>query len=138
MGNINNISTKLEQILCSRGYTDQLAGICGALIFLAGYLASFPMGFIVYKTKRPVLVCKVSLLICLIFIIMLAYFLPLPNHTPSIIISCVLLGIFGLGPYPIFLDLITECTYPINEVNIHVCLFLGDFTGCAICFGPLS
>jgi len=126
MGYVNTITTKLEQILCSRGYTDQLAGTCGALILFTGFLASFPMGLIVYKTKRPILVTKVSMVTCFIFIGLMPYVLQLPNQTPGIITTCILFGIFGLGCYPICLDLIIECTYPINEAIGTAFIFLSS------------
>lgn len=44
MGYISTLQTKLEQLLCSRGYSDSLAGAAAAAIILAGFLASLPIG----------------------------------------------------------------------------------------------
>ena len=60
MGYVSAISTKIEQILCSRGYSDVIAGVSGSLILFMGFVASFPMGLIAYKTKKPVLMTKLS------------------------------------------------------------------------------
>ena len=37
------------QILCARGYSDQLSGMSNSLILLVGTLASFPFGVLAYK-----------------------------------------------------------------------------------------
>ena len=39
----------LLQILCARGYSDQLSGMSNSLILLVGTLASFPFGVLAYK-----------------------------------------------------------------------------------------
>lgn len=116
MGYVSAISTKIEQILCSRGYTDQTAGLAGSLILFMGFVASFPMGILSYKTKKPILICKLSGFVVITSLIMLGYFMRLPNQQGPIIASCVLLGIFALGSYPLALELIVECTYPLDQV----------------------
>ena len=58
MGYVSTISTKIEQILCARGYTDQLSGLSGALILLCGFFASFGFGVLAYKTKRLILILR--------------------------------------------------------------------------------
>ena len=37
------------QILCARGYSDQLSGMSNSLILLVGTMASFPFGVLAYK-----------------------------------------------------------------------------------------
>ena len=48
------------KILCSRGYSDQLAGLAAASIIVAGLLASFPLGFLAAKTGRLTAISKVG------------------------------------------------------------------------------
>ena len=129
MGYISTISTKIEQILCSRGYSDQLAGLSGSLILFTGFLASFPFGIISYKTKKPTLVCKSCGLAVITSLIMLGYFMRVPERSDMIIISCILLGIFALGPYPLALELIVECTYPLDQVCLQGRHFAKFFSG---------
>ena len=117
MGYVSTISTKIEQILCSRGYTDQMAGIAGSMILLVGFFASFPFGILSYKTKKPVLICKLSGIVVITSLIMLGYFMRFPDQGGAIIASTVLLGAFALGSYPLALELIVECTYPLDQVN---------------------
>ncbi|CAB4057693.1 MSFD7 [Lepeophtheirus salmonis] len=63
MGYISTLSTKIEQLLCSKGYSDQLSGLSGSLILLWGFIASFFFGFLAIKVKKIVLICKTSGLI---------------------------------------------------------------------------
>ena len=121
MGYVSAISTKIEQILCSRGYTDQLAGFAGSMILFMGFVASFPFGLLSYKTKKPVLICKLSGFVVITSLVMLGYFMRIPEQSGAIIASCVLLGIFALGSYPLALELIVECTYPLDQVIIVFC-----------------
>ena len=94
-----------------------LTGTAGSSILFCGFLASFPMGLISYKTKKPILVCKLSGFVVLSSLVMIGYFMRLPDKKAEIIVSCVLLGIFALGPYPVALELLVECTYPLDQVN---------------------
>ena len=116
-GYVNTISTKIEQILCSVGYSDQIAGLAGSLIIFTGFVASFPFGIIAYRTKKLTLICKLSGCVEIISLVMLDYFMRLPNNAAAVIASYVLLGIFTLGPYPLVLELIVECTYPCDQVE---------------------
>ena len=118
MGYVSTISTKIEQVLCSRGYSDQLAGLSGSLILFCGFLASFPFGVISYKLKRPILLCKISGIVVITALVMMGYFMRIPDQGPAIIVSCILLGIFAIGSYPIALELLVECTYPVDQVRL--------------------
>ena len=117
MGYVSTISTKIEQILCSVGYSDQIAGLAGSLILFMGFVASFPFGILAYKTKKSTLICKLSGFVVITSLVMLGYFMRLPNNAAAIIASCVLLGLFALGSYPLALELIVECTYPCDQVS---------------------
>ena len=117
MGYVNTIWTKIEQILCSVGYSDQFAGLTVSLLTFTGFLASFLFGIIAYRTKKPILICKLSGLFVIISLVMMDYFMRLPNNASAIIVSCVLFGIFSFGPYPLALELIVECTYPCDQVQ---------------------
>ena len=116
MGYVSAISTKIEQILCSRGYSDVIAGISGSLILFMGFVASFPMGLIAYKTKKPVLMTKLSGFVVITSLVLIGVFMRMPDQEAAIIVSCSLLGIFALGSYPLALELVVECTYPVDQV----------------------
>ena len=126
MGYISCISTKIEQIMCARGYSDQLSGLSGALILFVGFFASFPMGIIGYKTGRLTAVCKVCGIGGIFSMCLIAYFMRLPDVGVAIAVSCALLGVFALGCYPSALELIVESTYPIDQATGTAFLFLSS------------
>ena len=47
-------------MLCSRGYSDTLAGVAAALIIVSGFLASFPLGYLSIKCGKLILITKVG------------------------------------------------------------------------------
>ena len=104
-------------ILC-RGYSDQLSGLSGSLILLVGFLASFPFGALAMKTGRLALITKFCGLMSILSMSLLAYFMNTPNMGPAIVVSCIFMGIFSLGCYPLALELVVECTYPVDQVRI--------------------
>lgn len=115
MGYISTLQTKLEQILCSRGYSDQLAGIAAALIIVSGFLASFPLGLLAMKTGKMTLVSKAACVPAVTLLGLMCWSLIQPDMSWLVILSCVLLGIASLGIYPIMLELSVECTFPLDE-----------------------
>ena len=126
MGYVSTISTKIEQILCARGYTDQLSGLSGALILLCGFFASFGFGVLAYKTKRLILILRSAGVVSILAMVLMAYFFRQPNSSAAIIASCALLGTAALGVYPLALELVVECTYPVDQAIGTAFLFLSS------------
>ena len=124
MGFFGTIAAKNEQILCSRGYSDKLAGISGSLIYVIGSAASFPFGYLATRTKNPILVTKIAAFLSILATIMLSYCMRLPNQSAAIIASSILFGVFAIGPFPVALELLVECTYPIDQVSITILCLL--------------
>ena len=112
------IAAKNEQILCSKGYSDKLAGISGSLLYVIGSVASLLFGYLAVKTKNPILVAKVGAILSILATIMMSYFMRLPDQSAAIVASSILYGTFTLGPYPVVLELVVECTYPTDQVSI--------------------
>ncbi len=104
----------------------QLSGLSGSLILLVGFLASFPLGLLAYKTGRMVLICKLACAGGIAALISLAYFLRQPEMGAGIIVSCVALGFFALGCYPLALELVVECTYPVDQATGTAFIFLSS------------
>ena len=52
MGCVSSVMTKIEQIMCSRGYSDQLSGLAGAMILTSAAVASLPINLLAYKSGR--------------------------------------------------------------------------------------
>ena len=120
------ITTKMEQILCARGYSDQFAGMASAVFSLSGILMSVLIGITVLKYGRIVLVTKVSLLLCLISAMVLNNMVLIHDRAASIIISSALTGGFGIGAFPCILEIIAEFTYPVDQsVSLAVIFFSG-------------
>ena len=86
-----------------------------------GSIATIPMGVISYKTKKPVLVTKLCVVGIILSLGLLNYFIRFQNESGwnkfAIIISCISLGVFALGSYPLALELVVECTYPVDQVQ---------------------
>lgn len=57
---------------------------------------------------------------------LMSYFMRLPDVEVAIIFSCSLLGIAALGCYPIALELVVECTFPIDQAIGTAFLFLSS------------
>ena len=126
MGYISTISTKMEQIMCASGYSDQWAGLCSSLILLAGTLASVPAGVVATKTAQPVVLCKICGVVACLCCGLLGYFLRTPDQRGLILGTCICLGIFALGVYPTALELIVECTYPLDQATSTALIFLSS------------
>ena len=56
--------------------------------------------------------------------ISLAYFMCVPDQGLAIVFSCALMGVFALGVYPLALELIVECTYPVDQAIGTAFIFL--------------
>ena len=111
-GLLSVLVAKLEQIMCASGYTDQLAGLAGGLIFLVGILASYPMVWLGSKTKHQNIFLKIQALPISFAIICLTYFLRVPDSAGWIISSGCILGLVACGIYPLLLEQLTESVYP--------------------------
>ena len=85
------------------------------------------MGLLAYKTGRPVLICKISSLFVIGSMISLAYFMCVPDQGLAIVFSCAFMGIFALGVYPLALELIVECTYPVDQAIGTAFIFLSRY-----------
>ena len=119
------------KVLCSRGYSDSLAGLSAALMIIAGFLASFPLGYLSMKSGKLILITKVYTLVsmqplskfpfqcaCLPAIVALGvstWILIQSGLSSAVVSICAILGVCSLGIYPIMLELSVECTYPLDE-----------------------
>ena len=102
-------------MLCSRGYTDWWAGLSGAGIIVAGFLASFPIGLLAANTGRLVTVAKCACVPAAGLLGAMCWVLVQPGIGEWVLACCILLGVASLGIYPVMLELSVECTYPLDE-----------------------
>ena len=115
MGYISTLQTKLEQILCSRGYSDTIAGVSAALIIISGFVASFPIGYASMKSGKLILISKAACVPAVVVLGGSVWMFLQPFMEELMIVTCVLLGVFSLGIYPVMLELSVEATYPLDE-----------------------
>ena len=115
-------------MLCARGYSNQISGLAAALIFACGAVSSFPIGLFVYKVEahRMTLICKSFMGIGLLGFAAMAYFMRYPDQTIAIIISCVVVGVCCVGAFPTALELVVECTYPVDQATSTALIFLSS------------
>nr|XP_024659874.1 solute carrier family 49 member A3 isoform X2 [Maylandia zebra] len=57
-------STLLDQILCVKGYTNDFAGLCGALFIVFGIIGAGILGLYVDKTKKFMEATKINMSFC--------------------------------------------------------------------------
>jgi len=127
MGCVSSVMTKIEQIMCSRGYSDQLSGLAGAMILTCAAVASIPIGLLAYKNAgRSSLICKAFVGVGLLGVVGNAYFMRLPGHGAYIVASCIVMGGFAVGAYAVALELVVECTYPVDQATSTAFIFLSS------------
>ena len=82
----------MEQFLCARGYSNEIAGLASSSYLGSLILGSIPIGVVAHKTKKVLLISKIFLAVCALATGVLAYFVTIPDH-PTIIISiCIIIG----------------------------------------------
>ena len=112
--------SKLEEIMCASGYSDKLAGLTGGLLFLIGILGSYPFVWLSTKTKHQNIFLKSQAIPSSVSIIILTYFLRLPDAFGWIISSSCVLGLTACGLYPLLLEQLTEAVYPICQYKATI------------------
>ncbi|KAJ8262531.1 hypothetical protein GJAV_G00167480 [Gymnothorax javanicus] len=117
-------STLLEQIMCVKGYTDEFAGVCGALFILFGVVGAAFLGFYVDRTKKFIEATKISISLCALSCIGVAVVSQLRGQEAAMAVLCSLFGFFGFSIYPIAMELSVESSYPVGEASSSGLLFI--------------
>jgi len=135
MGYISTLQTKLEQILCSRGYSDSLAGLAAAVIIISGFIASFPLGYLSIRSGKLILISKCACIPAILALLVSTWMMIQPSMATWVVVICGILGICSLGIYPIMLELSVECTYPLDEsVVTGLCYLSSAIQGSLLMF----
>ncbi|XP_034454979.1 solute carrier family 49 member A3 isoform X2 [Hippoglossus hippoglossus] len=110
-------STLLEQILCVQGYTNNFAGLCGALFIVFGIVGAGVLGLYVDKTKKFIEATKINMsftaLACIVFSVVSL----MRQQKVAVAVVCSLFGFFGFSIYPVAMELSVECSYPVGEAT---------------------
>ncbi|TGZ75225.1 hypothetical protein CRM22_000499 [Opisthorchis felineus] len=109
------ISTLLQQILCTKGYSNEYAGICGSLLIVAGLIASAPCAIYVDRTGRLVESVKVCFVLATLGCVGFSVVIWFPGQSFLTIFFTMWLGAFGFAQYSLALELAAEITFPVPE-----------------------
>ncbi|KAH8868495.1 Major facilitator superfamily domain-containing protein isoform 1 [Schistosoma japonicum] len=114
----------MQQILCTKGYSNQFAGFCGSITIAAGLIAAGPVALLVDKTGLLTETLKVTFSLSVLGCICLSIVLWFPNQQVLVTICLICLGAFGFSQYSLCLELAAEATYPVSETITTSFLFI--------------
>uniref|UniRef100_A0A672QPU6 Solute carrier family 49 member 3 n=1 Tax=Sinocyclocheilus grahami TaxID=75366 RepID=A0A672QPU6_SINGR len=117
-------STLLEQILCVKGYSNDFAGLCGAVAIVFSVLGAFLLGLYVDKTKKFTEVTKINMCLTSLGCSVFAVVSLLSEQKVIIGAVCAWFGFFGYSVYPIAMELGVECSYPVGEATSSGLIFV--------------
>jgi FLVCR family MFS transporter 7 len=129
LGTFNAFTTLIEQIICTRGYSDNDAGYFGGAMIVSGIVGSIIAGVLLDKTKRFEEIAKICFAMCALANILFVI-IQLNNNDHAlnyylILLSFCLIGFFGLPLLPVCMEMSVECVYPIPEATSTGLLFIG-------------
>ncbi|XP_055977999.1 solute carrier family 49 member A3 [Sorex fumeus] len=133
IGICTTFSALLEQVLCVNGYSNDLAGLCGALFIAFGILGALVLGLYVDRTKHFTGATKIGL--CLTSVVCVAFALvsQLRGQALALAAICSLLGFCGFSVAPVAMELAVECSFPVGEGAAAGLIFvMGQVQGVAI------
>ncbi|XP_062581592.1 solute carrier family 49 member A3-like [Saccostrea cucullata] len=111
------VTSFLDQVLCPRGYSNDFAGLCGALMIVGGVVGAIVAGIYVDKTKRFEEVVKVSYAIAVVFGVGFFEMARYKDQEILIAVMVTAFGTFAFAMYPISMELAVEITYPVAEAT---------------------
>lgn len=117
-------STLLEQILCVQGYSNDFAGICGALFIVFGIVGAGALGLFVDKTKKFIEATKINLSFTALSCIAFSVVCLMRQQKVAVAAVCSLFGFFGFSIYPVAMELSVECSYPVGEATSAGLIFV--------------
>ncbi|XP_022615648.1 major facilitator superfamily domain-containing protein 7 isoform X2 [Seriola dumerili] len=121
-------STLLEQILCVQGYTNDFAGLCGALFIVFGIVGAGALGLYVDKTKKFIEATKINMSFSALACIAFSVVSLMPQQKAAVAAACSLFGLFGFSIYPVAMELSVECSYPVGEATSAGLIFVSGFS----------
>lgn len=116
--------TLLEQILCIKGYTNDFAGVCGALFIVFGVIGAALLGLFVDKTKKFTEATKINICLTSLACTAFAVVTQMRDQKALIGVVCALFGLFGFSIYPVSMELSVECSYPVGEATSAGLVFI--------------
>ena len=86
----------MEQLLCARGYSDQIAGLASSFYLLSGCVGAIPVIILASKTKKSLQISKVLLSIALLTEGAASYLVTVSDHQVILVTFFILSGLFGI------------------------------------------
>ncbi|XP_005726656.1 solute carrier family 49 member A3 [Pundamilia nyererei] len=120
-------STLLDQILCVKGYTNDFAGLCGALFIVFGIIGAGILGLYVDKTKKFMEATKINMSFCAVACIAFSVVSLMPQQKVAVAAVCSFFGFFGFSIYPVAMELSVECSYPVGEATSAGLVFVSGY-----------
>ncbi|CAK6965362.1 solute carrier family 49 member A3 [Scomber scombrus] len=117
-------STLLEQILCVQGYTNDFAGLCGALFIVFGIVGAGALGLYVDKTKKFTEATKINMSFTAVACVAFSVVCLLREQKAAVAVVCSFFGFFGFSIYPVAMELSVECSYPVGEATSAGLIFV--------------
>ena len=87
LGFFNALATQMQQFACSRGYSDEFAGLSVTFMIIAGFVGSILIGAIVAKTGKLEESMKISGSLACLFGFLIAQLLRKPDIEWAIYIA---------------------------------------------------
>ncbi|XP_037092614.1 solute carrier family 49 member A3-like [Pollicipes pollicipes] len=133
IGAMNGVATLLGQMLCTTGYSTGFVGLCGALLFGCGIPGAILLGLIAMKTGKAVETVKISYSMTAVCLIIFCQAARYPDLQWLLALSIGLVGLVGVGTYPLAIELGVEATYPIDQTYSNSLIFIpGSLVGAVL------
>ncbi|VDL81720.1 unnamed protein product [Schistocephalus solidus] len=108
------VSALFQQMLCSTGYSNEFAGLCGALMIGGGIFVAFLVSIIVGKTGS--ILYGIKVVFYSLGAIGFSVTIQFPGRAMLIAFFVLWFGGFGFSIYGLSLEMAAEATYPVPEM----------------------
>ncbi|THD22757.1 hypothetical protein D915_006690 [Fasciola hepatica] len=109
------LSTLFQQMLCTKGYSNQFAGLCGSLMIVTGLIASAFSAIFADRTGLLLEAVQVCYTLAIVGAVGFGLTLWFSHQTISTMFCVCWLGAWGFSQYSLALELAAEATFPVPE-----------------------
>ena len=129
VGFFNAFSSLTNQILSPYGFSEDEAGIAGAILIVVGLITAAITSPIMDRTRRYTLYIRLAVpLIAICYLIFV--FVPPTRSLAFVYVICALLGASSFGLVPVALEFLVEIHYPTGpELGSSLCWCGGQLFG---------
>lgn len=129
VGLFNSLSSLLNSILYPFDFTEEQAGIAGALLIVVGLVTSAVTSPLIDRSKAFLMAIKIQVpIVALCYLIFI--WMPPTRGIAGVYVVLSLLGAASFSLVPVALEFVTEITYPVSpEIASVVCWSGGQLYG---------